>query len=168
MAARLNVQDLFALLGKSVEAARRALGAAFVLVPLEPWVSGEITANTGVLTLTGRAQMVQTRAGRQVPVLTAACFPLAGEGPLLAGRTGRTHLLVDQPTVSRLHAELRGCEGGHSVADRGSYNGTMVNNRVLEQGEVVKLADGDVVVFGEAQLLFASLDQLSELIKRPR
>ncbi|MHB1846646.1 MAG: FHA domain-containing protein [Deltaproteobacteria bacterium] len=162
------MNQLFALLGSSPAKARDAIHADYVLVPLEPWVSGEQTANTGVMTLTGRAQMVQTRAGRQVPVLQSACFPLEGPGPILAGRTGKANLLIDQPTVSRLHAEFRAHGSGYSVVDRGSYNGTMVNNRVLEQGEVVPLQDGDVVVLGEAQLAFGSLEKLAELIKRPR
>ena len=165
---RVSVHQLFALLERSIEGARTALGADHVLVPLEPWTSSEDSVVTAAVTLTGRAHLVTTGAGRQVPVLAAACVPLTGNVPLPVGRTSKATITIDQPTISRLHAELRPTAAGFALADKGSYNGTMVNNRVLEQGEVVILKEGDVVVFGEAQLVYGTLGHLAAMIKQAR
>ncbi len=165
MPSSLTVRELFALLEKNVEHARAALGTGHVLVPLEPWVMGE--EPTGSVTLTGRGHLVSTHAGKQVPVLLAHCFALRDDdGAFVVGRTSRAEVEVDQPTVSRLHAQISCVRGVYSAMDRGSYNGTLVNHRVIETGEAVTLSDGDVLVFGEAQLVFGALSFIAELIKR--
>ncbi|MHB8419008.1 MAG: FHA domain-containing protein [Myxococcales bacterium] len=159
-----SVQDLFSLFAASADGAESALGVSHVLVPLEPWQIGE--DGTGTATATGRGHLVSTRSGKQLPALGAPCILLAGEGNWPIGRTSRAALEVDQPTVSRQHAEINCVGGVFSVRDLGSYNGTMVNNRVLEEGEARELRDGDVVVFGEAQLVFGHLRFIAGLIKR--
>ncbi len=157
------MQDLFALLSASVERAEAALGARHVLVPLEPWVLGEELTDTA--TLTGRGRLVATRAGKQAPALAAHCLPLRTEGSWLVGRTSRAQIDIDQPTVSRQHAEIHCVEGVFSVGDRASYNGTMINHHVLEAGEALELRNGDVVIFGEAQLVFGDLPFIASLLK---
>ena len=163
---RVIVHHLFALLKQSPEKARAAIGADHVLVPLEPWVSSDdAEEDTGAATLTGMGHLVVTGAGKQVPVLGVVCYPLGLEGPLTVGRTSSAAVIIDQPTVSRLHAEINCVGGVFSVLDRGSYNGTVVNERVLEQGEALELQNGDVVIFGEAQLVFGDLVHLAKLIE---
>ncbi|HUB07097.1 MAG TPA: FHA domain-containing protein [Myxococcales bacterium] len=161
--AGLSVQDLFVLLSQSIERAEAALGARHVLVPLEPWVLGDET--TDAATATGRGHLVSTRAGKQVPALPARCLALLAEGRSEVGRTSRAAVDVDQPTVSRLHAEINCVGGVFSLRDRGSYNGTMINHHVLEQGEAQVLRDGDVVTFGEAQLVFGELNFIAGLVR---
>lgn len=165
----LSVHSLFTLLRQSIPAAQEALGAMYALIPLEPWAlaGDEIEEMTGTVTLTGRGHLVVTAAGRQVPVLRARAYPL-GSSNVSIGRTSKADLVIDQPTVSRIHAEISLQSGGYQVADRSSYNGTMVNNRVLDPNEVVPLQDGDVVVFGEAQTMFGGLPHLAQLIKSVR
>lgn len=58
-------------------------------------------------------------------------------GPLDAGRA-----------VSRRHASLQCSPRGVFLRDLGSTNGTTVAERRLEEGELVRLRDGDVVSFG--------------------
>lgn len=168
-ASPLSVHALFTLLKQSVESASATLGAAHALIPLEPWLIGGEAEDltTGTVTLTGRGHLVVTAAGRQVPVLRARAYPLSGQ-PLSVGRTSKADLIVDQPTVSRIHAELSAQGGVFQVTDRGSYNGTMVNSRVLDPNELTLLQDGDVVVFGEAQTVFTSLQHLARLIMSGR
>jgi pSer/pThr/pTyr-binding forkhead associated (FHA) protein len=164
---KLSVNALFNLLKQSVSAAREALGADHALVPLEPWATSRDLELMNA-TQTGRAQLVITAAGRQIPVLRAVVYPL-GPQPLLAvGRTSKSSLVIDQPTVSRSHADIVHEGGSFEVVDKGSYNGTMVNDRVLEPNEKVPLRDGDVIVFGEAQMVFGSLSHLAQLIRGPR
>ena len=165
----LSVHSLFTLLRQSVDRAQEVLGALYALVPLEPWVLGgeNVEDMTGTVTLTGRGHLVVTAAGRQVPVLRARAYPLDAD-LLTVGRSSKADLVVDQPTVSRIHAAFTRQGGLYSVADRSSYNGTMVNNRVLDPNETVSLSDGDVVVFGEAQTVFGGLPHLAQLIKSGR
>jgi hypothetical protein len=159
------VHHLFELLKQSPAKARAAIGTEHVLVPLEPWVASDLEEDTGAVTLTGVGHLVATGAGKQVPVLGVACYPLPLEGPLTVGRTSTAGVVIDQPTVSRIHAEIN-CVGGiFSVLDKGSYNGTVLNQRVLEQGEALELQNGDVVTFGEAQLVFGDLVHLAKLIE---
>ena len=56
---------------------------------------------------------------------------------------------ADDPALSRRHALLRRADdGGYTIEDLGSTNGTEVNGRQLEAGEVVTLSDGDRVHVG--------------------
>jgi hypothetical protein len=164
VAQRVVVHRLFTMLKQSPEKARAQLGAKHVLVPLEPWVASEDEEETGTVTLTGRGHLVSTGAGKHVPALGTVCYPLPLTGPVTVGRTSSAALVIDQPTVSRIHAEINCVDGIFSVLDKGSYNGTVLNHRVLEQGEAIELKNGDVVVFGEAQLVFGDLDHLAKLI----
>lgn len=157
----LSVQELFALVRESPARARITLGADHVLVPLEPWVAAAPPVN---ITAPG-AHVVATGAGRQVPVLGAACYPLALEAAMAVGRAGGAALVIDQPTVSRIHAEITWSRGAFSMVEKGSYNGTLLNQRVLQPGESIELRNGDVLIFGEAQLLFGDLDHLAKLIE---
>jgi serine/threonine protein kinase len=53
------------------------------------------------------------------------------------------------PGVSRLHAMLiSGPDGGWSVVDLGTANGTLVNGREVPQGQPVPLRDGDRINLG--------------------
>jgi pSer/pThr/pTyr-binding forkhead associated (FHA) protein len=99
-----------------------------------------------------------------VPALGTACFPLPESGAMTVGRTSSAAVVIDQPTVSRIHAEINCVDGVFSIHDKGSYNGTVLNHRVLEQGEAIELKNGDVVIFGEAQLVFGDLKHLAKLI----
>ncbi len=159
------VHQLFALLKQSPAKARAAIGTDHVLVPLEPWAASEFEEDAGAVTLTGLGHLVATGAGKQVPVLGVACYPLPAVGPLTVGRTSNAGVIIDQPTVSRVHAEINCVGGVFSVLDKGSYNGTVLNQRVLEQGEAIELRNGDVVIFGEAQLVFGDLEHLAKLIE---
>ena len=70
---------------------------------------------------------------------------------LLIGRSRDCDVTVEDPNVSRRHAELRH-EGGHwVVADLGSTNGVKVNGHRVDQA---RLEPGDEIVLGLARLRF--------------
>lgn len=77
--------------------------------------------------------------------------PLRLEGELLlVGKLeGTVDLLVDVPTVSRLHARLEKREGKFYLQDLNSRNGTRVNQKELAGEEQRLLKDGDTVVFAD-------------------
>jgi hypothetical protein len=161
---RVLVHQLFKLLKESPAKARAALGTDHVLVPLEPWVTEDGEEGPTAVTIAGLGHLVSTGAGRQVPALASAVYPLLPVEMVTVGRTSSAGMIVDQPTVSRIHAEIHCIGGVFSVLDRGSYNGTVLNQRVLEQGEAIELRNGDVVIFGEAQVVFADMEHLATLL----
>ena len=70
---------------------------------------------------------------------------------LLIGRSRDCDITIDDPNVSRRHAELRNEDGRWVVADLGSTNGVKVNGRRVERAA---LEPGDELVFGLARLRF--------------
>ena len=53
------------------------------------------------------------------------------------------------PGISRLHAVLiAGPDGGWSVLDPGSANGTLLNGREIALGDLIPLRDGDRIHLG--------------------
>ena len=70
---------------------------------------------------------------------------------LLIGRSRDCELVLDDPNVSRRHAELRRQEGAWIVADLGSTNGVKVNGRRVEHAV---LKPGDEITLGVSRLTF--------------
>lgn len=81
------------------------------------------------------------------------------EGRLFVGREcagiePRQRLILDEPSISRDHFELRSDSDGTTRLIDHSTNGTWVNGRRLERGEPVMLADGDRIEVGDLTLEF--------------
>ena len=84
---------------------------------------------------------------------------LVGEGKrrvltpprVTVGRSSECDIVIDDPNVSRRHAELRAEDGRWIVADLGSTNGVRVNGRAVER---LALEPGDEVAFGRSVLSF--------------
>ena len=68
-----------------------------------------------------------------------------------AGRHPDSDIFLDDVTVSRRHAEFRSVEGGFTVVDVGSLNGTYVNREPVDASP---LAHGDEVQIGKFRLVF--------------
>ena len=78
------------------------------------------------------------------------------------GRLPDCELIVDDPSVSKRHALLRWdtVQGGCSIQDLGSMNGTFVNTKELQKSEERLLADGDALAFGDREFLYFSTESL--------
>jgi pSer/pThr/pTyr-binding forkhead associated (FHA) protein len=113
--------------------------------------------------MAGHAPLVRTTLGKQAPALSAWPYPIPAMPTVEIGRTRQAGIRIDQPTISRVHAELVRVPGGLQLRDRGSYNGTMLNGRVVGSGEAAALSDGDVVTLGETQLLYGSLQHFAKI-----
>ena len=70
-------------------------------------------------------------------------FPI-GDAPATFGRGEDCDILIPDPAVSRLHAELRQEADGFVVSDRGSANGTRVNGTVITGAQ--RLRPGDEIM----------------------
>jgi pSer/pThr/pTyr-binding forkhead associated (FHA) protein len=89
--------------------------------------------------------------------LTERRFPLTGNQMRIGRRSTIRDLEPDidlagppaDPGISRLHAVLTaGPDGGWTVLDPGSANGTFLNGREIAKGDRVPLRDGDRINLG--------------------
>ena len=69
------------------------------------------------------------------------------------GRSPDCDVFLDDVTVSRKHAELVRDGDTFTISDLGSLNGTFLNRRRIESGQ---LEDGDEVQIGKYKLTFLS------------
>jgi hypothetical protein len=88
--------------------------------------------------------------------------PLGASAELTVGRLPDCELIVDDPSVSKRHAMLHWdtVQGGCSIQDLGSMNGTFVNTKEIQKGEERLLADGDGLCFGDPEFLYCVTDSL--------
>src|SRR6266542_738156 len=81
-------------------------------------------------------------------------IPLGPE-PLLIGRDEQNDVVLDDPRVSRKHAEIRLRLGRYTLYDLQSTNGTWVNGKRIAE---VVLNDGDHISVAGLELVFHSAD----------
>lgn len=75
---------------------------------------------------------------------------LIGKEELYVGKMrGESDILLDSPTVSRIHARLNRMEGKYYVKDLNSKNGTFVNGERLQPQEQFEIQAGDRIGFAE-------------------
>lgn len=93
-----------------------------------------------------------------VPTLQFAAGALAGhtmrieQDTVLIGRRGDNDLVIDDPHVSRIHAELRRQGNMLVLTDYNSTSGTRVNDEDIVGTAVVR--HGDVIHFGPVEARF--------------
>jgi hypothetical protein len=88
--------------------------------------------------------------GRAILVGAGKRTPLAGTRVVI-GRSRDSDVMLDDPNVSRRHAELRHEGGAWIVADLGSTNGVKVNGKRVQERA---LAPGDEITLGLEHLRF--------------
>jgi Protein of unknown function (DUF3662)/FHA domain len=77
---------------------------------------------------------------------------MVGDRGATVGRSRQCEIVVEDPNVSRRHAELRPRGGSWVFSDLGSTNGSRVNGRLVEGPTVVK--PGDEIELGTAVVRF--------------
>lgn len=87
------------------------------------------------LTFGVKKAVLVSESGGELPIAPGVC---------VVGREGDVH--IEEPTVSRRHAEFNFVDGRLTLKDLGSANGTYVNGVKIEQETEMK--HGDAVQFG--------------------
>ena len=95
----------------------------------------------------GPALVVRSGGGR-----AGESFEAIGDQALI-GRSPECDVFLDDVTVSRRHAQVLRQNGQFVIEDKGSLNGTFLNRRRIESGQ---LEDGDEVQIGKYKLTFLS------------
>ncbi|MFD3518079.1 FHA domain-containing protein [Streptomyces sp. NPDC058657] len=123
----------------------------------------EKTGQTSLPSLSPEAQAAVDALPLGAALLVVRRGPNSGSRFLLdgelttAGRHPQSDIFLDDVTVSRRHVEFRrGADGGFTVSDVGSLNGTYVNR---ERIDAVLLANGDEVQIGKYRLVFYASQQ---------
>ena len=75
-----------------------------------------------------------------------------GSGGAVLGRSREADVVIDDPNVSRKHAEVRPSGGSWTVRDLGSTNGVKVNGRRIQGAQ--SLRPGDSIELGTARVTF--------------
>lgn len=79
-------------------------------------------------------------------------FELIGDRPISIGRAKSSTLILDDPSVSRLHAIVRATpEGGWQIIDRESSNGVKINGAPIKEAN---LRPDDEIILGEYKLRY--------------
>ena len=111
------------------------------LVPVELATTVEtVVPNEGGLTerMLGRFTILNgTRAGQRLG--------LGGSGIRIGRESTICEIVLENPKVSRLHAEVVSIDGKVLLIDRNSSNGTYVNDQKIDKRY---LRDGDIIYFG--------------------
>jgi hypothetical protein len=103
---------------------------------------------------TAGAQAARGQATAQLELETPDgphLFPLE-TNLVTVGRGLNNDLIVEDPRVSRQHAQIRYKSRRHFVGDLGSTNGTYVNGMPVTNDQLLR--DGDVVSFGGLEMRF--------------
>ena len=85
---------------------------------------------------------VDNRARRTIPLVKES---------MTIGRSASNDIVLNDPEVSKFHAEIKFIEGQHFVFDRGSSNGTLVNDTSVQRQA---LKEGDRVELGSCYFVY--------------
>jgi hypothetical protein len=102
-----------------------------------------------------------------------ATFQIKGQTPatfnhsiIKVGRDPRSHLIIDDVDVSRMHAVIEVSEEDLTLIDLGNEPGTKVNGARVNRCKIKK---GDVLLFGQTEVVFLGSGNIPEKeIKRNR
>jgi pSer/pThr/pTyr-binding forkhead associated (FHA) protein len=80
--------------------------------------------------------------------------------PVLVGKPGQdVDIVLNDPSVSRLHAKFFEESGKIYLEDLNSTNGCTLNYMPLQANETVELASGDRISIGEVEFIYGKADR---------
>jgi hypothetical protein len=114
-------------------------------------VEGDFGHTMVYSTTTGQRRVEAPRHGGRVLLVSDDKRTVIADEPFVIGRSRECDLVLDDPNVSRRHAELRREEDGWAVHDLGSTNGIKLNGQRSRGG---RLSPGDEIMLGVSRLTF--------------
>jgi len=125
-------------------------------VPAPPAVERENAGHTMVYSTAARiAEPLQepaiVRAQRALLLFEGRRLLVAPTGATI-GRSRQSDIVIDDPNVSRQHAEVRPRGGAWVLTDLGSTNGSRLNGRQITHPEVIQ--PGDEIEIGTSVITF--------------
>jgi hypothetical protein len=85
-------------------------------------------------------------------LLTGGKRLVVGPAGVTMGRSRQCDVMLDDPNISRTHAEIRARGGSWVLTDLGSTNGSRLNGRRVDGSEVLK--PGDEIELGTSRITF--------------
>jgi hypothetical protein len=127
------------VIAAGIAIARSRKAARFPIDVLKAPTVETVVARTGSPTLMiGKFTILNgTRAGEKLG--------LGGSGIRIGRESTMCEIVLENPKVSRLHAEVVSIDGKVMLIDRNSSNGTYVNDQKIDKRF---LQDGDIIYFG--------------------
>ncbi len=107
--------------------------------------------HTMVYSTTGARRVESPRKDSRVLLVSDDKRTVVTGDPFVIGRSRECDLVLDDPNISRRHAELRREEDGWAVRDLGSTNGIKLNGHRSRGG---RLNPGDEITLGLSRLTF--------------
>jgi hypothetical protein len=142
-----------ALIRELADAAReyaRDEGYTF-MGPVDITLSSDDSLKAGRFILTSKMHERSGNGGAGRLVLADGERKALGNETVSIGRLPDCGVVVADPNVSRVHAEIRPSGTGFVIEDKGSTNGTKVNGVAVS---IHRLVDGDVITIGTARIRF--------------
>lgn len=96
---------------------------------------------------------------RTSPLIAGIAFPIesaavSGKQTLTLGRGAECDVVLPDLSISEVHCTLGRHDGGWTLTDLGSTNGTAVNGSPLSPSSTRRLVDEDLVTVGRCSFLF--------------
>jgi pSer/pThr/pTyr-binding forkhead associated (FHA) protein len=153
---KVMVEDLTG--GKGTRLSGETVSGVFELTPGAQLEAGVFVFSIpGAVTLDTEVEGEVMEDAPPVPYLQGTKGPTKGveieleEGENDVGRDPGLYLVIDDPSISRLHARLTVRTGKTSLVDMRSSNGVFVNNKRIES---VELKSGDLIRFGNIEFKY--------------
>ncbi|MGI8505366.1 MAG: FhaA domain-containing protein [Solirubrobacteraceae bacterium] len=122
----------------------------------DPEPVADESGRTMVYSTAGRvAEPLEERAHARLQtalLLTGGKRLVVGPAGATMGRSRQCEVMLDDPNVSRKHAEIRARGGSWVLTDLGSTNGSRLNGRRIDGSEVLK--PGDEIELGTSRIKF--------------
>lgn len=152
----IMVEDLTG--GKGLEVEGESVTGTFELEPGKEMTAGVFVFRVHGFKMETAVDAEPLEEKKPVPLLRGLRGPAAGveielqEGANDVGRDPAAYIVIEEASISRLHARLTvDPDGGVELVDLRSSNGTFVNNKRIDK---VRLQAGDKVRFGNVQFRF--------------
>jgi pSer/pThr/pTyr-binding forkhead associated (FHA) protein/tetratricopeptide (TPR) repeat protein len=160
---KIMVEDLTG--GQGIRISGEAVSGVFELTPGARMEAGVFIFSVFGATLDTKAEAEMFEEAPPRPYLRGTQGPTRGveidleDGECGVGRDPSLYLVIDDPSMSRLHARMIVRGGRTNLVDMRSSNGTFVNNKRIDSAE---LSSGDVVRFGNMEFKYVHGEAVSK------